>query len=234
MFWYYLSFRDSDFLLFASFAGAITLALILGIAFHEFCHAFSANALGDNTAARQGRLTLNPLAHLDPLGSILLLFAGFGWGKPTPVNPYNLRNGPRTGMAIVAACGPLSNLLVAAVLALPIRLGWVPWHNAIAEINSTAGWSSSDYIGVFLSAGVAINCILAVFNLLPLAPLDGFKIWLGVLPLEIAKPLAQMERYGMLILMGLFFLGPFVFNVNIFGEIISPIVTALSHALTGV
>jgi Zn-dependent protease len=110
----------------------------------------------------------------------------------------------------------------------------VPWHNAIAEINSTAGWTSSDYIGVFLSAGVAINCILAVFNLLPLAPLDGFKIWLGVLPSELARPLAQMERYGMLILMGLFFLGPFVFGVNVLGEIISPMVTALSHALTGV
>jgi Zn-dependent protease len=233
LFWYFLSFRDATFLLFVTFAGAAALALVMGIAFHEFCHALCASALGDQTAARQGRLTLNPLAHLDPLGSFLLLFVGFGWGKPTPVNPRNLRNG-RTGMAMVAAAGPVSNLLVAAVLAMPIRLGWVNWHNAYLRIDSTAGWTGQDYLGVFLAAGIGINCVLAVFNLLPLAPLDGFKVFLGILPSELAIPLARMERYGIVILMAAFFLGPFLFNVNVFGAVIEPIVTALSHALTGV
>ena len=226
MFWYYLDFLDTSFLLFVSFAGAVTLALILGIAFHEFCHALSASILGDQTAARLGRLTLNPLAHLDPLGSFLLLFLGFGWGKPTPVNPNNLRNG-RTGMAMVAAAGPISNLLVATLLAAPIRLGWVPWHNPFSVINSTAGWASEDYIGLFLSASIAINCLLAVFNLLPIAPLDGFKVWVGVLPIELARPLAQMERYGIVILLAFVFIGP-SFGIRIF-----PIASSIGKALTG-
>jgi len=231
--WYYLSFRHANFSLFLAFAGAATLALVLGIAFHEFCHAASASALGDQTARNRGRLTLNPLAHLDPLGSILLLFVGFGWGKPTPVNPYNMRVEPRTGMAITALAGPLSNLLVAAVLALPIRLGWVSWQNALASNGSTAGWGREDYIGVFLAAAIAINLVLAVFNLLPLAPLDGFRVWTGVLPIEIARPLMRMERYGIFILMMLFLVGPY-FGVNVFTLVVEPIVTRLSHTLTGV
>ena len=233
MIWYYLSFRHANFSLFLAFAGAATLALVLGIAFHEFCHAASASALGDHTARNRGRLTLNPLAHLDPLGSILLLFVGFGWGKPTPVNPYNMRVEPRTGMAITALAGPLSNLLVAAVLALPIRLGWVSWQNALASNGSTAGWGREDYIGVFLAAAIAINLVLAVFNLLPLAPLDGFRVWTGVLPIEIARPLMRMERYGIFILMMLFLVGPY-FGVNVFTLVVEPIVTRLSHTLTGV
>jgi Zn-dependent protease len=231
--WYYLSFRHANFSLFVAFAGAATLALVLGIAFHEFCHALSASALGDQTARNRGRLTLNPLAHLDPLGSFLLLFLGFGWGKPTPVNPYNMRVEPRAGMAITALAGPLSNLLVAAVLALPIRLGWVSWQNALASNGSTAGWGRADYIGVFLAAGIAINLVLAVFNLLPLAPLDGFRVWTGVLPIELARPLMRMERYGIFILMMLFLVGPY-FGVNVFGSVVEPIVTRLSHTLTGV
>ena len=233
MIWYYLSFRHANFSLFLAFAGAATLALVLGIAFHEFCHAASASALGDQTARNRGRLTLNPFAHLDPLGSILLFFVGFGWGKPTPVNPYNMRVEPRTGMAITALAGPLSNLLVAAVLALPIRLGWVSWQNALASNGSTAGWGREDYIGVFLAAGIAINLVLAVFNLLPLAPLDGFRVWTGVLPIELARPLMRMERYGIFILMMLFLVGPY-FGVNVFTLVVEPIVTRLSHTLTGV
>ena len=232
MFYYYLDFIDDDFLLFLSFAGAIALAMVLGIAFHEFCHAWSASLLGDQTAASQGRLTLNPLAHLDPLGTFLLVLAGFGWGKPTPVNPYRLRNG-RTGMAVVAAAGPISNLAVAAVLAVPIRLGWAPFHTPFAAFVNTAGWETSDYIGLFLTSGILINCILAVFNLLPIAPLDGFKIWVGVLPIELARPIAQLERYGMFILLALFFLAPAI-GVNFFGGIVRPTVNEIAGWLTGV
>jgi Zn-dependent protease len=232
LFFYYLDLLDIDFFVFVAFAGAVTLALILGIAFHEFCHAFSANALGDSTARSLGRLTLNPLAHLDPLGTILLLIAGFGWGKPVPVNTYALRNG-RTGMALVAAAGPASNLVSAALLGLPIRLGWAPWHNPFSVISSTAGWDNGDYIGLFLSAAVLLNCILAVFNFLPLAPLDGFRVWTGILPIEIARPIMRLEPYGMLILLGLFFLGPLV-GINVFDGIVRPTVEQLSGAFTGV
>jgi Zn-dependent protease len=231
--WYYLSFRDANFQLFLAFAGAATLALVLGIAFHEFCHALSASALGDQTARNRGRLTLNPLAHLDPLGSILLLLLGFGWGKPTPVNPYRMRIEPRAGMAITAAAGPISNLFVAALMAMPIRLGWVPWHNSLLSNTSTAGWTAGDYVGIFLAAGVAINCILAVFNLLPLAPLDGFRVWTGVLPIELARPLIRTERYGIFILMVLFLVGPSI-GIDIFGRVVEPIVTTISRGLTGV
>ena len=232
MFVYYLDLLDIDFFLFLSFAGAVTFALLLGLAFHEFCHALSASALGDKTARRLGRLSLNPLVHLDPLGTVLLFFVGFGWGKPVPVNADALRNGPRTGMAVVAAAGPLSNLFVALVLAVPIRLGWTPWHSPFV-VGATTGWTAADYAGLFLSAGVLLNSILAVFNLLPLAPLDGFKVAVGLLPADLARPVAQLERYGIVILMGLFFLGPLV-GINVFGAVVRPAVEGIAGALTGV
>jgi len=234
LFRYYVDLLDIDFFLFLAFAGAVTTALLLGIAFHEFCHAFTSSKLGDQTARNLGRVTLNPLAHLDPFGTALLFLAGFGWGKPVPVNAYALRNGPRTGMAMVAAAGPVSNLGVATVMALPIRLGITPWHNPFV-INAFAveSWSANDYFGLFLSAGVLLNTILAVFNLLPLAPLDGFRVWVGLLPIELARPIARMERYGILILMGLFFLGPVV-GIDVFGWIVRPLVEGIAGGLTGV
>jgi Zn-dependent protease len=231
LFFYYLDLLDIDFYLFLAFASAVTVALVLGIAFHEFCHALSASMLGDQTAASRGRLSLNPLVHLDPLGTLLLFLAGFGWGKPTPVNPFALRNGPRTGMAVVAAAGPVSNLFVASVLAVPIRLGWAPWHNPFL-VGGTAGWTGQDYIGLFLTAGVFLNCILAVFNFLPLAPLDGFKVWTGLLPIDLARPLYRLERYGILILMGIFFLGPAV-GINIFDWVVRPAVNGIARGLAG-
>ena len=233
MFVYYLDLLDIGFFVFLAFAGAVTLALVVGIAFHEFCHALSASALGDPTARRLGRLSLNPLRHLDPFGTLLLLLAGFGWGKPVPVNAYALRNGPRTGMAMVAAAGPLSNLAVAALMAAPIRLGWAPWHNPFVSSFATGSWSPDDYVGLFLSAGVLLNSILAVFNFLPLAPLDGFRVWVGVLPIAIARPISRLEPYGMFILLILFFLGPAV-GINFFSAVVRPAVEGIAGGLTGV
>jgi len=232
VFAYYIDLLDIDFFLFLAFASAVTLALLVGIAFHEFCHALSASALGDQTARNLGRLTLNPVKHLDPFGTFLMLLAGFGWGKPVPVNARQLHGDPRAGMAIVAAAGPVSNLAVAALLAAPIRVGWAPFHNPFASFISTAGWSMDDYVGLFLTAGVLLNCTLAVFNFLPLAPLDGFRVWVGILPLEMARPLARMEQYGMFILMALFFLSPLI-GFNFFGSVVRPPVEAITKALTG-
>ena len=231
MFYYYSQLLDDGFFVFLAFAGAVTAALLLGIAFHEFCHALIASALGDTTAQRLGRLTLNPLAHLDPFGTMLMFLAGFGWGKPVPVNAHALRNGPRTGMAMVAAAGPMSNLAIAWALAIPIRLGWTPYHT---PFNATVfDWQASDYLGLFFTAGVLLNCTLAVFNFLPLAPLDGFRVWTGVLPIEIARPMMRMEQYGMLILMALFFLLPLI-GINFFDEVVRPPVQGLAKAMTGV
>ena len=149
-------------------------------------------------------------------------------------NPNAMRNiDPRTGMALTAAAGPISNLAVATVLALPIRLDWIPWRSPFTSIVSTSGWGTTDYIGLFLSAAVLLNIILAVFNLLPLAPLDGFRVWVGLLPIELARPIARMERYGMLILMGLFFIGPAV-GIHFFDWVVRPPVEGIGHALTGV
>lgn len=210
------------------------LALLAGIAFHEFSHALVATLLGDRTAQRLGRLSLNPMAHLDATGTFLLLLAGFGWGKPVPVDARALRGDPRTGMALVAAAGPVSNLVLATALAMPIRLGWTPFHDPFVRISSTAGWGLSDYLGLLFYATVFFNCVLAVFNLLPLAPLDGFRVAVGLLPIELARPVAQMERYGILILMGLFFLVPMLTGYNFFAHVVRPPVEGIAEALTGI
>lgn len=143
--------------------------LLLSIDVHEFAHAWTATRLGDTTAQRLGRLSLNPLVHLDPVGTIMILLSslggfGIGWGKPVPVNPYNLRTDPRTGMGLVAVSGPLSNLILASVAALPLRLLPIP---GVLEF--------------ILELLVLLNISLAVFNLLPIYPLDGYSVLLGIL-----------------------------------------------------
>jgi Zn-dependent protease len=176
------------------------IILIIAFTIHEFAHAWTAVRLGDDTPRRMGRLTLNPLVHLDPLGSILLLFAGFGWAKPVQVNPYNLRWGAAMGMAVVAAAGPLSNLVMAMLAAIPIRLGLVP-----AGGSSIGGILPSP--GQFLAEFIFINIILLLFNLIPIAPLDGSKIIRGFAPPSWDRVFMQLEQWGPFLLMALVFLG---------------------------
>ncbi len=147
------------------------LALVVSISFHEFAHAWSAYELGDSTARNNGRLTLNPVRHFDPIGALMILFMaisgwGIGWGKPVPVNPYNLRTNPRVGMGLTAAAGPFSNLVLATLFAIPLRLGVVQYGSVFGEL-----------LWVF----VLTNVSLAVFNLIPLPPLDGFGVIQGLL-----------------------------------------------------
>lgn len=204
---------------FFAYLGAFVVAFITGIAFHEFSHAWAANELGDDTAARQGRLSLNPIRHLDPMGTVLLLLIGFGWGKPTPVNPYRLRKGPKVGNALVAAAGPLSNFVFAAIAALPLKLGLI---DSIGSFNSIRDASGSEILGLFLLFTVYINVLLGVFNLIPLHPLDGFKVVAGVLPDELSVQFNKLAAWGPGILMGLLalsFLTPF----NPIGTIIGTI-----------
>lgn len=163
-------------------------ALIMSVVVHEVSHGYAARALGDSTAEYAGRLTLNPVKHIDLWGSIIipiilvLTKAGFiiGWAKPVPVNPYNLRN-PRYGEAIVAAAGPASNLALAVIFGLLIRFGLIP-------------------VSVFpvVVAIVVINLVLAVFNLVPIPPLDGSKILFAVLPPRFFHIRESLERYGLI------------------------------------
>lgn len=200
---YLHEFSDNPPALFA-FLGAWLVALITGIAFHEFSHAWTAHELGDDTAASQGRMSLNPIRHLDPLGTGLLLLVGFGWGKPTPVNPYRLRSGVKKGNAIVAAAGPVSNFFFAAVAALPLKLGWV---DSVVNLDAISNADGAQLLGLFLIFIININVLLGVFNLIPIHPLDGFKIAVGVLPRELSRKLDSLSPWGPGILMTLIVLG---------------------------
>lgn len=191
--------------------GAIVVAIFLLIAFpvHEFSHAWAAYRLGDSTARYQGRLTLNPIAHFDPLGgtllaiSILFLGFGFGWAKPTPVNPYNLRNG-RRGEAIVALAGPISNLLMAIAVGIPLRLiAADPGLSAAVASNYMASFAFD--IGVTF---VVVAILLLVFNLLPIPPLDGWRALLGLVDARTAYNLRGFEQYGFVVLIILIVAAP--------------------------
>ena len=183
--------------------------LVFAITIHEFAHGFVAYRLGDPTAKLAGRLTLNPASHLDPIGTLALLFLGFGWGKPTPFDPFNLRNIKRDS-ALISVAGAASNFILAALLSLPYLIAYftgslTPTILAFYNIFSIAIW---------------INLILGVFNLIPVAPLDGFKVLAGLLPRHWYEDFMQMERYGIFILLVLLLTG-FV------GNILFPIVSAL-------
>ena len=163
----------------------VVVSLVISLSIHEFAHAYTADRLGDDTPRLLGRVTLDPRAHLDPVGSILLLVAGFGWGRPVPFNPINLKN-PARDSALIAFAGPLSNFALAIVLSIIIRL---------------AGTSS--LIGGFLYLTVFYNVLLGVFNLLPVHPLDGFKVVAGFLPPNLYVQWMQMQQYGIFILLAL-------------------------------
>lgn len=189
-------------------AVAIALGFVVGITLHEAAHAYSAYLLGDDTAYRQGRVTLNPLKHLDPTGSIMLLLAGFGWGRPTPVVPAKLKGGV-LGPVSVALAGPVSNLFIVLACAVVFR---VP---AFQTPESPVFW------GV---VGVAfVNALLLVLNLIPIPPLDGSKVIFPFLPPALDGFVRFMNQYGPYILLGLILLA-------IFGGDVSPLSFILRFA----
>ncbi len=178
----------------------LALPVVFAITFHEAAHGFVAHRLGDDTAYRMGRVTLNPLRHIDPIGTtvipLVLYFAvglPFGYAKPVPVNFARL-NHPRRDMVLVAAAGPATNILLALVSALLLHV--LPIVPAIGE-----AWASS-----LLWVSISLNVLLAVFNMIPLPPLDGGRVAVGILPDVLAYPLARLERYGMPLLLGLMIL----------------------------
>lgn len=196
-------------------------ALVLALSVHEFAHAFWATQLGDPTPRVQRRLTLNPLAHLDPFGSILFLLAGFGWGRPVLTDPRYYRVSPRVGMAQVAFAGPLSNVALATLIALPLRFDLLDG-------------GLSDPVGTFIAWSLRWNILLAVFNMIPLAPLDGFKVLLGILPAQQAHTFARFEQYGPAVLMTIIFVDAFTpLHWNILGALIGPPSQFLMRVILG-
>lgn len=199
---------------------AKAVILLFALPVHEFAHAFVAYRLGDDTAARQGRLSLNPLRHLDPMGSLMILFAGFGWAKPVPVSPWRLRNGSRTGYALVSAAGPLSNLLMAGLIVVLWRTGLLDGAPALVL----------DFAWVFMS----INVALCLFNLIPLVPLDGSGILGGIVGAQGAQALAKVQTYGPFVLMGLILLGYVSPQLDILGKVLGGGVNAVIKLMLGI
>jgi Zn-dependent protease len=173
------------------------IALFIALPLHELAHAVTADRLGDDTPRQQGRLTLNPLAHLDPLGSIMLLVGVFGWAKPVMTAPWKFSNGPRTGTAIVALAGPVMNFSLAVLAAIPYRLGLPEW------MVDVTGPQPAENAARFLVLFGLVNLSLAFFNLLPIGPLDGLKVLRGVSPRQWDPALDALERWGMFILLAL-------------------------------
>jgi Zn-dependent protease len=199
--------------------------ILLALTFHEYSHAYVAHRLGDDTAQKDGRLTLNPLRHLDPLGTIMIFLVQFGWAKPVPVNPYNLRS-PKRDLLWISAAGPISNMSLALASGLLFRLlsDGVP----VAGRNPALGMV---VLMVFLS--LKINLALAVFNLLPIAPLDGSKILFGLLPPHYGPFIFALERYGPFILIGLIIVGQTT-GISILGGLIWPFVDFFSYLFAGI
>ncbi|MEB8433007.1 site-2 protease family protein [Cocleimonas sp. KMM 6892] len=192
-----------------------SLPVLFAITLHEVAHGWMASKLGDNTAKMLGRLTVNPFKHIDPIGTVVvplamvLLQTGFvfGWAKPVPVNMRNL-NSPRKDMAIVAAAGPISNLLMAVFWVFIFKLG----ASVITDPNISEG------VKAMGQAGIIINLILFIFNLLPIPPLDGSKVLSGIVPPPVSAMMDKIEPYGLFIVIGLLYFG-------VLNAIISPVLT---------
>jgi len=193
--------------------------IIFALSFHEYSHGWMAHRYGDPTAKLAGRLTLNPMAHLDVFGSIALYLMGFGWAKPVPVNPQYLAN-PKRDMMWIALAGPVSNLIIALIsgilLSVLLRLGVI---------------NSQSPLIMVLIMSLQINLVLAIFNFIPIPPLDGSRILEGLVPNKYHNELAKFEYYGPRVLMGLILLSMFT-RFNIFAVVISPIMTIFLKLFT--
>jgi Zn-dependent protease len=211
-----------------SIAIVVAIMLLVGFPVHEFAHAFAAYRLGDGTAKLFGRLSLNPIVHFDPIGGVLLAASmiasggtfGFGWAKPTPVNPNNLQGG-RQGEAIVAAAGPLSNLVLALAGAIPLRFA----------LGSPEIQINAPMIVTVLQLFVYINIVLMLFNLVPIPPLDGSKVLFAALDRQTEYQIRPfLEQYGFLLLIAVFFLPP---GNSIGGQLLFPLIDGIYGFLVG-
>jgi Zn-dependent protease len=195
----------------------VLIALAIAITVHEANHAWVATLLGDPTPRMMGRVSLNPLRHLDPIGTIMIFVAHFGWGKPVMFNPWNLKINPHVGSAMVAFAGPVANIAAAIFFLLPLRFQT----------------SVDPQMEAIIGQIVRLNITLAAFNLIPIPPLDGFSVVTGVLPRPMAELFEPLRQYGWIILLVLIFL-PVVGAPNVLGAILDPIVTLIRAFVFGV
>ncbi|WP_243371334.1 site-2 protease family protein [Geotalea sp. SG265] len=196
---------------------------LMAITCHEVSHGFIADKFGDNTARQMGRLTLNPLKHLDIFGTLMIFIVGIGWAKPVPVNFNNLRH-PKGDMVWVAAAGPITNFILAAVSALALRaLAALTFDGA-----AIPGFRMfMEPVALMLGFSVYINLLLAIFNLIPMPPLDGGRVAVGLLPYRQSEAFSRLEPYGMIIIIAL------VFFTDIFSHVLMPVLSAGVHLLAG-
>ena len=195
---------------------------LMAITCHEVSHGFVADKLGDNTARRMGRLTLNPINHLDLVGTLMVFIIGIGWAKPVPVNFNNLRN-PKRDMIWVAAAGPVTNFSIALISALALRLIIFSTRN----ISNAPILMFLEPVVLMLAFSVYINLLLAIFNLIPVPPLDGGRVAVGLLPYRQAAAYSRIEPFGMIVIILL------VFFTNAFDYVISPILNFGVHLVAG-
>jgi Zn-dependent protease len=205
---------------------SLIVGLLMALSVHECAHAWMANKLGDPTAKEAGRLSLNPFAHLDPWGTLMLLVVGLGWGKPVPVDAERLRYGPQKGMALVGLAGPAANFIAASIVAIPLRLHLVPFgYRYIFDVIPIS-------FGEILFFVLWFSLALGLFNLIPFTPLDGSRIFAAFLPSRWFYILARYERYALILFFGLILVERFT-RLNILSKIILPPVEFLWWQLVG-
>jgi Zn-dependent protease len=198
--------------------------ILVALTFHEYAHAYVAHRFGDDTAKENGRLSLNPLRHLDVMGTIMIFLVHFGWAKPVPINPNRLKN-PKKDMLWISAAGPLANMILALVSGLLLRVFF--------DISRpTAQHPIPNVFSLILLMSMQINLALAIFNILPIAPLDGSKILSGMLPDKYARIFFSFERYGPFVLLALIILGR-ITGISLLGRLVWPFVKFFSTLFAG-
>ena len=200
---------------------ALVIPILFALTIHELSHGLVALHFGDPTAKNAGRLTLNPLAHLDPIGTLMLFIVHFGWAKPVPVNPAYFKD-PKKDMIWVSLAGPVSNIILAFLTGMIIRVVGMEMSNNF----------TFNFFKLMLYYSLTINLALAVFNLIPIPPLDGSKILQGLLPPKYDEIMYNLERYGPFILLGIIMFGRFT-GVSIIGSIIWPFVNVFANLFAG-
>ncbi len=215
----------------------IALSLLIAITVHEFGHALVANLLGDRTARSLGRVSLNPIRHLDPMGTLFLVVVGFGWGKPVPVNPFGLKNA-RRDMALVALAGPMVNIILACAIGFAFRsneflFGVTDYRDSFytTPLNEL-GWRL--ILSLMLSSLIVYNLFLGIFNLIPIAPLDGSKVLMGILPERQAESVARFEPYGPAIIILIVMFDMLMPGRGIFITVVEPFVKFFVQLSTGI
>ncbi len=196
--------------------------ILFALTIHEYCHALVAFKLGDDTAALQGRLTLNPIMHLDPIGTIMMFLAGFGWARPVPVNPLNFKD-PEKGMMLVAIAGPISNIITAIIAGLALKFILSDPSFSI----ETNGGAYNTFV-LILILNVVFGIALAVFNMIPIPPLDGSRVLYAYLPRRFADAYGKFEQYGFFFLIIIF-----IFAGSLFGKFLWYPISILSKLITG-